>query len=82
MIAYRYLADRNPAGAYLPGVPLADLTADDVAAMPAWLQASIVACPYYETVAPGLGVPESAAPSAAARQRLPRPSDVKADSQS
>jgi hypothetical protein len=40
-IARRYHADKNPDGNGLPGVPLRDLTVDDWAALPAWLQQSI-----------------------------------------
>ena len=48
---YTYYPDRNPELAGLPGVPLRDLTAEEVAALPEWLQASIAACPFYEAVA-------------------------------
>jgi len=49
-VVYRYVAERNPAGGQLPGVPLRDLTAADVASCPAWLRPSIAAQPYYEAV--------------------------------
>jgi hypothetical protein len=49
-IVYRYVAEQNPQGGYLAGVPLRDLTAADLADIPAWLHPSIAAQPFYETV--------------------------------
>jgi hypothetical protein len=51
-VVYRYLPERNPAGGYLPGVPLRDLTRADVEAVPGWLRPSIEAQPYFERVTP------------------------------
>ncbi len=48
MIAYTYLEDRNPDGAYLPGVPLRNLEQAEVDALPKWLQLSIEASPFYQ----------------------------------
>lgn len=62
-IAYRYQPRRNPDGAALPGVPLRDLTAADVAALPAWLRDALATCPFYTRV--------RRAPA------LPRPSEIK-----
>lgn len=31
----------------IPGVPVRDLDADDLRALPAWLRASVGACPFY-----------------------------------
>lgn len=66
-IAYTYLAEANtdPDGAarsYLPGVPLRDLTADEVAAMPAHIQAAIATSPIYAATdaAPPLPADEEA----------------------
>jgi hypothetical protein len=50
-LVYTYDASLNPDGASLPGVPLRDLTADDIANVPAWLQSSIAAQPFYIAVA-------------------------------
>lgn len=50
-IVYRYVAEQNPLGAYLPGVPLRDLTAADVAEVPEWLRTSLAAQPFYVAVA-------------------------------
>lgn len=44
---YRYDADKNPGGAYLPGVPLRDLTADEVATFSDLTRRSIAAQPFY-----------------------------------
>ena len=49
-IVFRYVAERNPYGWYLPGVPLRDLTAADVAETPVWLRPSIAAQPFYVAV--------------------------------
>jgi hypothetical protein len=49
-LVYTYDASLNPDGASLPGVPLRDLTADDLANVPAWLQSSIAAQPFYIAV--------------------------------
>lgn len=47
-VVFRYVAEANPQGAFLPGVPLRDLTAADVAAVPWWLRPSVERCPFYE----------------------------------
>ena len=49
-IVFRYVAEQNPLGAYLPGVPLRDLTAADVAEVPEWLRPSMAAQPFYVAV--------------------------------
>jgi hypothetical protein len=64
-IIYCYVAEVNPQGAYLPGVPLRDLTQADVDGMPAWLRPSLAACGFYERVALG----ESETRAAAQPQR-------------
>lgn len=46
-IIFRYVAERNPQRAFLPGVPLRDLTAADVAELPAWLLPGVAAAPFY-----------------------------------
>lgn len=47
-IAPRYYnAERNEAGAHLPGVPLRDLTEQELAEMPGWLQRSVDASGMY-----------------------------------
>lgn len=43
----RYLPERNPTGAYLPGVPLRDLTRADYDALPDWLKVSVDRVPFY-----------------------------------
>lgn len=50
-----YVEDRNPDGATLPGVPLADLDEETFDAYPAWLQASIDASPFYRKSKPDSG---------------------------
>jgi hypothetical protein len=52
-IIYTYDATKNPDGAYLPGVPLRDLTEADLASLPAWLVASIAGCAFYRKATKG-----------------------------
>lgn len=52
-IVFTYHPERNPGHPEpdaIPGVPLRDLTAADLAALPAHLQASVAACPFYTPV--------------------------------
>lgn len=77
-IVYRYNPDMNPDGAVLDGVPLRDLTAEDVDALPAHLQRSVADCLFYEPVAQDAAsvisepAEEPAAPAPApARRRAP-----------
>lgn len=51
-LAYKYNEKKNPDGGHFPGVPLADLTTADFAALPRWLQQSVAAAPFYEEVKP------------------------------
>ncbi len=51
-IARYYDASKNPEGAVLDGVPLGDVTEDEFAALPAWLQASVDAAPFYRKTKP------------------------------
>lgn len=47
-----YNPDANPDGAAIPGVGLRDLTADDLAALPAHLVRSIPLAPFYRVTDP------------------------------
>lgn len=47
-VAYYYLSDKNPNGAFLPGVPLCDLHTAQVEQYPKWIQKSIKASPMYK----------------------------------
>ena len=51
-IARYYDAEKNPDGGSLPGVPLRDLTEDEFAALPAWLQESVDAQPFFRKTKP------------------------------
>lgn len=42
-----YNPERNPSGAYLPGVPLGDMTDQEFAALPLWVQRSVDASGFY-----------------------------------
>ena len=56
-IARYYVADANPEGGQLPGVPLRDLLESEYAALPDWLKASIDASPMYRKTAPKPAAP-------------------------
>jgi hypothetical protein len=60
MVLYRYLAERNPDGAYIDGVPLADLTRADLERIPAHLHRAAGLTGWYEAIP---GVPELPAAS-------------------
>lgn len=47
-----YDASKNPEGRCFDGVPLRDLTDDELAELPAWLRASVEASEFYTTEAP------------------------------
>jgi hypothetical protein len=51
-IARYYVAEKNPEGAFLPGVPLADLSQEQFDALPEWLQQSVDASPLYRKTKP------------------------------
>ena len=51
-IARYYDAGNNPDGAALPGVPLRDMTEDEWAALPTWLQESADASTLYRKTKP------------------------------
>ncbi len=51
-----YDASKNPEGAYLDGVPLRDLTDDELAELPAWLRASVLASEFYTAEAPTIEI--------------------------
>jgi hypothetical protein len=46
-IAFKYDAEKNPEGVWLDGVPLRDLTADEVKAMKPHYRAAVKASPFY-----------------------------------
>lgn len=49
-VIFQYDAKKNPDGLYIDGVPLGDLTDDDVAAMSSHQLAGVVAQPFYVKV--------------------------------
>lgn len=66
-LARTYDPAANPEGAYLPGVPLDDITIAEWEGLPLWLQRSIDALAFYQ-VAPGgperaVHPPDDAAPA-------------------
>lgn len=63
-IARYYQDEKNPDSAALPGVPLRDLTEDEFSALPAWLQASVDAAPFFRKTKPGAGDARAVASSA------------------
>ena len=42
-----YVPEANPQGAFLPGVPLRDLTRREYEALKPWMQRSVDAAPFY-----------------------------------
>jgi hypothetical protein len=50
-VVLKYEPSQNPTDAMLPGVPLRDLTAGDIRAMPEWLQRSVFNAPGFMHVA-------------------------------
>ena len=65
-VVYRYDAEQNVAGDYIPGVPLRDLTDEDIAELGEHLAGGVAACAFYVPVA-----------VRAARATLPKPSETK-----
>lgn len=65
-LAYRYDPEQNPAGEYIPGVPLRDLTTEDMEALDAYLAGGVEQCAFYVPVA-----------ARVARATLPKPSETK-----
>ena len=59
-VVYTYVAERNIDGAYLPGVPLRDLTQGDLDSLPQWILPSIAAAPYYVATETPLGSTDEA----------------------
>lgn len=55
MLLYRYIPEKNPAGGEIPGVPLRDLTDEDITALPNHLVASVKASPMYEAATKAVG---------------------------
>lgn len=51
-IARYYDAEKNPEGASIDGAPLADISEEQFAEFPAWLQASVDAAPFYRKTKP------------------------------
>jgi hypothetical protein len=49
-ILFEYVAEQNQEGAVLDGVPLRDLTAEDLADLPRHVVHSVVAMPFYVRV--------------------------------
>jgi hypothetical protein len=72
-VRYRYVPEKNPHGGALPGVPLKNLTAQDMMAIPRWLHQSIAAQPYFEAVINEVPAeqprPEQQEPEGAGEQR-------------
>ena len=69
-IARYYDESKNDGGAF-DGVPLRDLTEEEFAALPAWLQASVDAAPFYRKTKPRAEKAESEAPAEPAPEPEP-----------
>lgn len=60
--------------AFIPGVPLRDLTVADVEALPAWLHRSVATSPLYKATSDAPRAPEEPPdPDAPAEEPRPRP---------
>lgn len=44
---FRYDPNKNPRNAYIPGVPLRDLSAEEFDALPPGVQTSVTRCDWY-----------------------------------
>ena len=75
-IARYYDESKNDGGAF-DGVPLRDLTEDEFAALPAWLQASVDASPLYRKTKPRTEKAEDA--PAAEPEPAPEPENAPAE---
>ena len=76
-IARYYDAEKNPDGGSLPGVPLRDLSEDEFAALPAWVQESVDASPLYRKTKPqgtGKAATKKAKPESKPAADTPEPS--------
>lgn len=84
-VVYRYVAERNPDRLTIPGVPLRDLTHEDLARLPMHLRAAVPLYDFYDAVAvtaqravdDAVHVP-AAVERASRRERAARPSETKA----
>jgi len=76
-IARYYDAEKNPEGAVLDGVPLADIDQETFDSLPAWLQASVDAQPFYRKTKPrSEAKPESAPDPKPALKRADAPQEA------
>lgn len=71
-IARFYDETKNADGAYIPGVPLRDLTAEEFDALPKHLQAGVDALPFYRKTRPPSDAPAATRSAAPARTRARR----------
>ena len=74
-IARYYDASKNPEERAFDGVPLRDLTEEEFAELPPWLQASVDAAPFYRKTKPrAASDPDAEAPAErAAEEAQPAP---------
>ena len=64
-IVWHYDASKNPGGEFYPGVPLTDLTEDDVAGLSEHNRAGVEAAPWYRKTAPKDEAAEAKTPAQA-----------------
>lgn len=74
---YTYVPEKNPDATYLPGVPLRDLTDEDLRALTPHLAASVAECPFY-TAGPG-SVPQDVQDTIAAWRTATSPAAPEPD---
>lgn len=76
-IARYYVASANPREESFPGVPLADITEEEWAEQPEWVQASVDASPMYRKTKPQ-GESKPTSPTVANKPEQPAPSEAAA----
>lgn len=75
VIVRYYDAEKNPDGASIDGAPLADISEEQFAEFPEWLQASVDATPFYRKTKPRTEKPE-AEPKTDAKTKPAAPSSA------
>mgnify|MGYP000915409520 CR=1 FL=1 len=70
-IAYTYDGERNPDKSFIPGVPLRDLTVEEVQSMPRYVHAGVAQQPFYLATAAAPALVEQATAEADASEQKP-----------
>lgn len=65
-MVFDYVPELNPDRRFLPGVPLRDLSEDDLRDLPPWVVESVDVCPFYKRRAKAKAAERDDVPVAAA----------------